>query len=188
MSRGTLIVLGGRGESAVLYRGLATRMTAAGWRVAVRGDVTADRSAAQYWVSNLLQDKVSPGPAILVGSDTGALLALQLAESGVDGVVVAGLPTGAPVERRRLRLVGAHAQGLRPLRLPLLALHGRDDPVAPLHRALEIYCDTPHSDVVVIDTSRHHLLDGVPDPTAAAAVTAFLDRVPGRTPVMVESR
>lgn len=191
--RGTLIVLGGRGESSVLYRGFATRLSAAGYRVAVLGDITDDLPAARSWIATVLSDNTVACPKVLIGSDTGALLALRLsihAELGIDGIVIAGAPVSTSLAPRRLSLVGAGPEPVarvpEPLRVvdphhvcaPVLALHGRRDPVAPLDPALEIYRAIPQSEIVMIDTSRHHILDGVTHRTAAAAIiVAFLERL-----------
>jgi hypothetical protein len=49
--------------------------------------------------------------------------------------------------------------------------------VAPVDPALEIYRAIPHSEIVMIDSGRHHILDGMTDRTAVATIVAFLERV-----------
>lgn len=198
--RGTIIVLGGRGESAELYRTFATQLAAAGFAVTVFGDITGDLPSARSGIAMILSDNRFTAPKVLVGSDTGALLALRLgihAELGINGIVIAGAPVGAGPSSRRLALVGAEPQdgqevpeSLRVVdpqhvQAPVLALHGRDDSVAPMDSALEIYRAIPHSEIVMIDTSRHQILDGVTHRTAAATIVAFLERLESST---LESR
>ena len=199
--RGTLLVLGGRGESANLYRSFATLLGAAGYRVGVLGDITDDLPSARSWIATLLADDTYPCPKVLIGSDTGALLALRLgihAELGIDGIVVAGAPVNSGTARRPLSAVGTEPKVVGPVpeplrvvdphhvRTPVLALHGRNDTVAPMGPALEIYRALPRSEIVMIDTARHHILDGATDLTAAAIV-AFLERLEG-APARLESR
>jgi pimeloyl-ACP methyl ester carboxylesterase len=91
--RGTVVVLGGRGEGPALYRRLALRLSADAYRVAVLADVDfsvrelGDAAAALVATGELVS------PVILAGSDAGAAEALRLAATvqGVDGVVTAGI-------------------------------------------------------------------------------------------------
>ncbi len=90
--RGTLLVLAGRGESAEVYERLGARFAADGYRVVALGDDPGRTARA----TALLADDDLPAPHVVVGSDTGALAALELARSGargLDAVVLAGLPT-----------------------------------------------------------------------------------------------
>jgi alpha-beta hydrolase superfamily lysophospholipase len=92
-ARGTLVVLPGRGEQPDLYARFGRRLAADAYRVRVTGDATADLETVSAQVKALLTD--ATGPLVLVGSDTGALLALHLVASGsvtVAGLVLAGLP------------------------------------------------------------------------------------------------
>jgi alpha-beta hydrolase superfamily lysophospholipase len=94
--RGTVIVIAGRGEAQRVYERFGRRISADAWRVRVVADAHEDVAAARGRVRALLADPSLPSPHILIGSDIGAALALQLAASGaesLDGVVVAGLPT-----------------------------------------------------------------------------------------------
>jgi alpha-beta hydrolase superfamily lysophospholipase len=96
-TRGTLVVIPGRGERGAHYERFGRRIAADGYRVHAATDptvdaaLTADQVAAQF---------AGPGPArpwVLVGSDTGALFAAGLAAAGpapgLDALVLAGLPT-----------------------------------------------------------------------------------------------
>jgi alpha-beta hydrolase superfamily lysophospholipase len=94
-ARGTLVVVPGRGEHPGVYERFGRRIAADGYRVRAVTDPTdptgaADRAAAE--VAALLDDAVAP--AVLVGSDTGALFAASLVARGtvaVAGLVLAGL-------------------------------------------------------------------------------------------------
>lgn len=93
--RGTVVVLPGRGERPGLYERFGRRLAADAYRVRVVGDATSDVDAVGVGVKALVEEADRPGPVVLVGSDTGALLALRLVALGsvtVDGLVLAGLP------------------------------------------------------------------------------------------------
>jgi len=85
-ARGSVIVVAGRGEHAHVYRRFARRIAFDGYRVAV---VENDPAAA----ARVIADAESGLPLTVVGSDSGALTALDLAAThpAVSGVVAAGL-------------------------------------------------------------------------------------------------
>lgn len=102
--RATVIVLPGRGEHPGVYERLGTRLAGDAYRVHAVGDASADHAAVLDQVRALLEAEgseepgaVGPAPRVLVGSDTGALVAAALVADGaaVDGLVLAGLPTRA---------------------------------------------------------------------------------------------
>ena len=97
-ARGTVVVLPGRGEQPGLYQRFGRRLAVDAYQVRVTGDATADLEGVSAQIKELTADAVAP--VVLVGSDTGALLALRLVASGgvqADGLVLAGLPDiGAP--------------------------------------------------------------------------------------------
>ncbi|HWH98112.1 MAG TPA: hypothetical protein VNS80_07070 [Pseudolysinimonas sp.] len=99
-ARGTLIVLVGRGENADVYRRFGTRIGSDAYRVRTVVDAVQDPAAAREQVAQLLADESLPSPKVLVGSDTGAAFALELAAEGAPAaaVVIAGLPTVEHVE------------------------------------------------------------------------------------------
>ena len=94
--RGTLIVIPGRGEAPELYERFGRRIAADAYRVHVVADPAADPALT---TSQVLAITAEVRPYVLVGSDTGALFAAGLVASGqvtgVDAVVLAGLPTAA---------------------------------------------------------------------------------------------
>ncbi|HTF47145.1 MAG TPA: rhodanese-like domain-containing protein [Pseudonocardia sp.] len=94
-ARGTVVVLPGRGERPGIYQRLGKRLAADAYRVRVVGDATEHLAEITVQVKALLGDADRPSPAVLVGSDSGALLALRLVALGtvaVDGLILAGLP------------------------------------------------------------------------------------------------
>ncbi|WP_028924024.1 alpha/beta hydrolase [Pseudonocardia acaciae] len=91
--RGTLVVLPGRGERPGVYERLGRRLSADAYRVRVVADATSGLDAVVAQVRSVLESPERPGPAVLIGSDAGALLAPRLAGAvAVDGLVLAGLP------------------------------------------------------------------------------------------------
>lgn len=93
-ARGTVILLPGRGETGATYGRLGRRLAADAYRVRVLTVPDASDTAAADRLHALLTDDGLPSPRVLLGSDTGALLALRLAATvaGIDAVVVAGAP------------------------------------------------------------------------------------------------
>jgi pimeloyl-ACP methyl ester carboxylesterase len=97
-ARGTVVVLPGRGERPGLYERFGKRLAADAYRVHVVEDATGGEEGVEGFsaqVKALLEAHERPGPAILAGSDTGALLALRLVALGsvtADALVLAGLP------------------------------------------------------------------------------------------------
>jgi pimeloyl-ACP methyl ester carboxylesterase len=94
--RGTLIVIGGRGEAPEIYERFGRRIASDGYRVHAVADPVADPALA---TSQVLSVAAEVRPYVLVGSDTGALFAAGLVASGqitgVDALVLAGLPAEA---------------------------------------------------------------------------------------------
>jgi alpha-beta hydrolase superfamily lysophospholipase len=110
-ARGTLLVAAGRGETEAAYERFGRRISADGYRVRVLPDVTADLAAAFTAAEKLLVDDASPGPKVVVGSDTGALFALALAARkapGLDALILAGLPVLTPASS--VNLLGWEAE------------------------------------------------------------------------------
>jgi alpha-beta hydrolase superfamily lysophospholipase len=99
--RGTLVVLGGRGEPPEVYARLGARLAADAYRVVVVSTADPAGPAARAEIAALLADPALVAPVVLVGSDTGARLALDLVADGDAEVtpaalVLAGLPVGGP--------------------------------------------------------------------------------------------
>lgn len=205
--RGTLIVLAGRGEHGGVYERFGRRLALDAYRVRALGDASADPSVLDE-EAKLLADESLPGPKVLVGSDSGALYAAQLAAeqtAGVDALVLAGLPTSpwtcgsweteaeartaCPTHQGRLTDDPAFRRGaleslpelpelpelhLDRVRVPVLALHGKDDAVSPVGEALAAYTGAR---TVVFHGGRHDVLNDALHRTAAATVVLFLERL-----------
>ncbi|HEX2823406.1 MAG TPA: hypothetical protein VHO07_25090 [Streptosporangiaceae bacterium] len=98
-TRGTLVVIPGRGEQGVHYERFGRRVAADGYRVHAVADPTVDAALTAAQISAQLTGSGTASPRILVGSDAGALFAAGLAAAGevpgLDALVLAGLPTAA---------------------------------------------------------------------------------------------
>ncbi|MPY61036.1 alpha/beta hydrolase [Streptomyces spongiae] len=206
-ARGTLIVLAGRGEHGGVYERFGRRLAFDAYRVRALGDPVADPSVLDE-AAKLLADEALPGPKVLVGSDTGARFAAQLAAeqtAGVDALVLAGLPTGrwhsdgwaaeveartaCPTHQARLTNDPDFRRGvldeatelpeprLDRVRVPVLALHGEEDTVSPLARALDAYADHPGVRTVTFKGGRHDVLNDALHRTVAATIVLFLERL-----------
>jgi alpha-beta hydrolase superfamily lysophospholipase len=90
-ARGTVVLLPGRGETVELYERFGTRIAFDGYLVrALAGHSADEQSTALAELAD-----ATPGPVVVVGSDTGALEALVLAArqpAVVAGLVLAGTP------------------------------------------------------------------------------------------------
>lgn len=92
-TRGTIVLLPGRGEHAGVYERFGRRLAADAYAVHVL-DVSAqhEATAVRHQVDALAASAVAP--LVLAGSDTGALRVLELVRDGIDadGLLLAGLP------------------------------------------------------------------------------------------------
>jgi len=97
VTRGTLVVIPGRGEQPAHYERFGRRVAADGYRVHAVTDPTLDAVLTASQISGQLTGPETPRPFVLTGSDTGALFAAGLAATGqvpwLDALVLAGLPT-----------------------------------------------------------------------------------------------
>ncbi len=95
-TRGTLVVIPGRGEQPGHYERFGRRVAADGYRLHAVTDPSVDDALTTAQISGQLTGTGTPGPRVLVGSDTGALFAAGLAATGqipgLDALVLAGLP------------------------------------------------------------------------------------------------
>ncbi|WP_395244207.1 alpha/beta hydrolase [Agromyces sp. MMS24-K17] len=207
-ARGTLVVLGGRGETPAVYERFGTRISRDAYRVRALGDAAADTAAVRRAAVALLADADLPSPKVLVGSDAGAALALELAASGdapVDALVLAGLPTSdASAEDISARTACPTHQGVlgrestdagrdatlpaellgvtaSAVAVPVLALHGDADAVSPIGAAVEVLGLAPRAEVHAVAGGRHDILNDVSHRSVAATVVLFLERVKAST-------
>src|SRR5215469_8055432 len=97
--RGTVIVVPGRGELPGVYGRFARRLAADAYRVRAVANPADDADLAEAQIREALA--TGPAPAVLAGSDSGALFAVALVASGrlpeAAALVLAGLPV-APGE------------------------------------------------------------------------------------------
>ncbi|RRQ29414.1 hypothetical protein DK926_00590 [Rhodococcus sp. Eu-32] len=195
--RGTLVVLPGRGDSGALYERFGARIAADAYRVRIAD--TIDVATA------FVNDEDIVHPVVLVGVDTGALQAVQLANGTVDALVLAGVPVAGhdvtlddevdakvscPTTQGRLRddaslsergaLTTDHIaadlqQTTLDVTIPVLALHGRDDVVSPLDAARERYAAAKNLQLAVVEQGRHDPLNSLNHRSVAATVVVFLE-------------
>ncbi|MGP4004960.1 alpha/beta hydrolase [Streptomyces sp. 4N124] len=137
---------------------------------------------------------------------------------GLDALLLAGLPTASnavaatpdweteldartscPTHRGRLTSDTAFRRGaltdtlaelpaLDGISVPVLALHGADDPVSPLPDAHRVYRALPGVELVSLAGTRHDALNDVTHRTAAATIVLFLERLrlsPDLAPIAV---
>ncbi|WP_238420934.1 alpha/beta hydrolase [Gordonia sp. 'Campus'] len=90
-ARGSVVVVTGRGERADVYRRFARRIAFDGYRVAIVDNVPKS-------VVRAVTSAPGPGPLVVVGSDSGAVTAVEIAPEypAVVGVVLAGLLVDGP--------------------------------------------------------------------------------------------
>lgn len=96
--RGTVVILHGRGEHGGLYERLGRRLAADGYAVAAP-DLPDGEDAALAGASTA---GPAGAPFVIIGSDTGAVRAVELAsvlDPPPDALVLAGLPLAAPGAR-----------------------------------------------------------------------------------------
>jgi pimeloyl-ACP methyl ester carboxylesterase len=209
-ARATVVVLPGRGEDAAVYERLGLRLSFDAYRVRVLDDPTRDQAVAAATVKALLADDL-PAPHVLLGSDTGALFAaLLVAEQtvSVDGLVLAGLPTGpvsgnapdweselevrttCPTHRARLTGDAEFQRGAlwtapppdwtdratpAAIPVPVLGIHGADDPLSTLDEVRGWFARLPHGELVSLAGTAHDALNNQTHRTAAATIVRFLE-------------
>ncbi|MET0297413.1 MAG: alpha/beta hydrolase [Microbacterium sp.] len=196
--RGTLALVAGAGEPARVYERFGRRLAVDGYVVGVFA--TADAPDAVGWLTD--QDH---SPRVLVGSDLGGAAVLTLAASGasVDGVVVAGLPvagssddaaaldarTACPVHLGVLAGVVEtpdvpeveipDAASLASVTVPVLAIHGGSDEIAPFIDAREVLSALPDLELVETVDGLHDALNDITHRSVAARVVLWLERLRG---------
>ena len=201
--RGSVIVVGGRGEHAHVYRRFARRIAFDGYRVAV---VENDPAAT----ARVIADAETDLPVTVVGSDSGALTALDLAAThpAVSGVVAAGLlvagadaftgewdgeleiRSACPVHRGVLSSADALERGtlgaetpvatadsLTHVQVPVLVVHGGADALSPAADVLAVTSALPDARVVVVHEGLHDIRNDVSHRAVAAEIVQFLERL-----------
>jgi len=202
-SRGTVVVLGGRGEHPGLYARLGRRLAFDGWTV-VAPENTGSTGSTAGAVGAALDD--ATGARVLLGSDTGALRAWEIAGAvSPDALVLAGLPaaapeggppldrageldarTACPVHRGVLESDPAFRWGelgepAAPVpssalpEIPVLWLHGDADVVAPLAAVRTLV--RPTDELAVVADGVHDVLNDQFHRIVAARLVLFLEQV-----------
>ncbi|ABW11870.1 Non-heme haloperoxidase [Frankia sp. Hr75.2] len=165
--RVAVAILMGRGESREPYEWLARRLALDGYAAAV---VPAGGN-----VAHAVGEVRRPGlPFVLLGSDSGALAALAMAGSPAvrpDGLVLLGLPllhvpvAGIPVGDPPPRVLPD---------LPILLIHGRDDPISPLQLVRMTTRTAARTELTVVPGG-HAVLAGPGRRSVPARVLLFLE-------------
>ena len=204
-ARGTVVVLTGRGETAVSYQRFGRRLAADAYRVRVVQADLDDPETARREVAALLADDTLPAPKVLAGSDTGAALAARLAAElpSADGAVLAGLAlpgsatvdgweaeldarTACPTHRRVIGEDEGFARDAlaRPVpsgwdvtdpAKPALVLHGSADPVTSPAAAFAPFRDGKTAQLKIVAAAHHDVLNDVSHRSVAATVVLFLE-------------
>lgn len=202
-SRGTVVVLPGRGEHPGVYERLGLRMAADGYTV-----VAAQRGAGDAEVAGLFAEHPE-GTRILLGSDDGAVHAWTIAAGATaapDALVLAGLPlergavtdaggpdaelalrTSGPVHRARLSAdprfswgrLGAETQtppAALP-ELPILLLHGEADQVAPVGPVRLLAEQSPQATLGLVGGGVHDVLNDRFHRSVAARLVLFVEEI-----------
>jgi pimeloyl-ACP methyl ester carboxylesterase len=201
--RGTVIVIGGRGESAALYARLGRRLSADAYRVLVVADVAADADALRLQAAAIAADPDLVRPVVAAGSDSGATAALAIAatDPAVSAAVVAGiaLPSSAldaPLEDRsacpvHLGLLGTAANfsrqappavspapaNLPAVWVPVLAVHGEADAITPFETAADHYRTFAQLELWQSVGGKHDAFNDANHRSVAAAIVQFLERL-----------
>lgn len=210
--RGALALVAGAGETARVYERFGSRIAVDGYVVAAFEAPAAADAAA--WLA--VQEHA---PRVLVGSDRGAAAVLALAAHGapVDGVIVAGTPAGpgddaaaddaertaCPVHlgvlgeaaaRATSAVVAAEidlpaAAALGSVSVPVLAIHGGADTIAPLAAAREALAPIAQLDLVETVDGLHDALNDASHRSVAATIILWLERLRAagvQTPIVRE--
>lgn len=195
--RGTLAVVTGRGERAAVYERFGRRLSTDGYTVGVFEE---DVEAATGWLA-----ASADGPRVLVGSDAGASAVLRELTQGaaVDAAIVAGLLVDAkgalPADEERtacplhLGVLASEASGsprqeaeplpasadLAAIAVPILAVHGGDDPVSPFAEAAAVLRTLPDVELVETVAGLHDALNDQSHRSVAASIVLWLERLRG---------
>ncbi|GCB52345.1 alpha/beta hydrolase [Streptomyces sp. NL15-2K] len=206
-ARGTLIVLAGRGEHGGVYERFGRRLAFDAYRVRALGDPSADPSVLDEAAKLLADESLPGPKVLVGSDSGARYAVRLAAEqdAGVDALILTGLPTApwtsgsweielqartaCPTHRARLAHDPDFRRGaldetpdlpdpsLDLVRVPVLALHGTDDTVSPVEKALTAYAGHPHVRTVTFDGGRHDVLNDASHRTAAATVVLFLERL-----------
>ncbi|WP_329280772.1 alpha/beta hydrolase [Streptomyces sp. NBC_01451] len=206
-ARGTLIVLPGRGEHGGVYERFGRRLAFDAYRVRALGDASADPAVLDEAAKLLADESLPGPKILVGSDTGARYAVRLAAEhpAGVDALILAGLPIGSwksgsweeeltartacPTHQGRLAGDAAFRRGaidaavdllgppLDRVQVPVLALHGKDDRVSPLDRALGAYAGHTNVRTVTFVGGRHDVLNDALHRTVAATVVLFLERL-----------
>ena len=192
--RGTVALVTGRGERTPVYERFGTRLSADGYTVGV---FEGDADAASAWLGT-----IEEGVTVLAGSDTGAAAVLRELAQGAaaDAAIIAGTPVDAaaePTDAERtacplhLGVLGTpeartaivetvtvpDAADLAAISVPVIAVHGGADAVAPFADAAAVLQAVP--DLTLLETvdGLHDALNDASHRSVAASLVLFLERL-----------
>lgn len=202
--RGTLAVLAGAGEGADVYARFGARIAADGYIVGVFAS-DEGRAATEWLASAEATPRVLVGSDRGAATALTAVVAAassSTATAAIDGLVLAGLPVagaddGSAVDADRtacpvhLGVLGAStraatagaplpipgADALAGIRVPVLAIHGGADPIAPFAAAQRALSALPILELVETVDGRHDALNDQSHRSVAATLVLWLERL-----------
>jgi pimeloyl-ACP methyl ester carboxylesterase len=205
-TRGTVLVLPGRGDATSHYSRLAARLAADGYAVEIApAEISSVTDVVAAWSAG-----ESGGVRVAIGVDSSAgflaaALADDLLEPAPSGAVFAGAAvpgtepdaggrhavdelaerSACPVHRGVVEASGAaplSASLVRPVwpagrsGVPVLALHGGADPISPLEATAPLHAGW-NGERVIVAGGLHDVLNDVHHRSVAAEIVVFLERV-----------
>jgi alpha-beta hydrolase superfamily lysophospholipase len=214
---GTLIVLAGRGEYGGVYERFGRRLAFDAYRVRALGDASADPAVLDEAAKLLADESLPGPKVLVGSDTGALYAARLAAEHtpGVDALILVCLPTspwasgsweaeveartGCPTHQGHLANDPHFRRGaldsvpeppqlhLDRVQVPVLALHGKDDTVSPVEKALAAYAGVR---TVLFNGGRHDVLNDALHRTAAATVVLFLERLrlSAELPLIAEER
>lgn len=204
--RGRVLVLQGRGDAPAHYARLAHRLAVDGYEVGIAQVPPATPvEAAAAWAA-FVEDTEQPQVVVAADTAAGlvaAALAEGGVDESPSAVVLAGLAvpgaaaaepvadetqelrSACPIHAGVVRSAGARSLAesvIDPIwpegaaALPVLAIHGAADAIAPLDDAIALLARW-HAEVVVVAGGLHDVLNDVAHRSVAAEIVQLLERV-----------
>ncbi len=94
--RGTVFVIAGRGETPDVYDRFGRRLSADAYRVVAIAATPVSSEQTKIEIARLVRESAAVGPRVLIGTDLGTQVALEIAaehELGLAGLIVTGAAT-----------------------------------------------------------------------------------------------
>ncbi|SDH71677.1 alpha/beta fold hydrolase [Agrococcus jejuensis] len=204
--RGRVLVLQGRGDAPAHYARLANRLAVDGYEVGIAQVPPATPAeVAAAWAA-FVEGTEQPQVVVAADTAAGlvaAALAEGIVDASPSAVVLAGLAvpgaaraeaegdetqelrSACPIHAGVVRAAGARAladSAIDPVwpegaaALPVLAIHGAADAIAPLEDATALLARW-HAEVVVVAGGLHDVLNDVAHRSVAAEIVQLLERV-----------